>query len=71
VPDAPHWADLCEALQRECRTLGGFGRISVEVVFQGGLPIEMRVRERFAAYLLGRHQPPLSGRPPIDEPAAR
>ena len=33
---------------------------------QGGLPVELRVRDRLGTYRLGSHQPPLTGGGPLD-----
>ena len=59
------WLDLCEALQREAEAMGGFGRMTVEVVFHGGAPQELHVRERVPRYRLGGGKPPLTGRGPV------
>jgi len=64
-PCDQNWRDLCEALQREADAIGGYGRLSVEIVFHEGRPQEMHVHERTPRYRLGSTRPPLTGRSPL------
>ena len=60
-----NWRDLCEALRRESDAIGGYGRLSVEIVFHGGEPQEVHVHERVPRYRLGTAKPPLTGQSPL------
>lgn len=60
-----HWRDLCEALQREARKLGGFGRLVVELSVNGGAPQQMHVIKSEPLYRFGRSQAPLTGKGPL------
>lgn len=61
MPPDQHWTDLMEALEMEAEALGGFGEITVRIVYHSGQPREMQVRERLPHYRLGSSLPPLTG----------
>jgi hypothetical protein len=56
------WRDLIDAMLHEVEALGGYGEVTVDVVFHAGEPRSLKVRDRVVHYRLGKGDPPLPSR---------
>jgi hypothetical protein len=67
---AQHWLDLAEAIQREAANMGGYGELTVKVVFNAGLPVMLYVVKSEPHYQLRKTQAPLTGDSPLRDRAS-
>ena len=47
------WVDLLAAVEREGKAMGGYGEVTLRVIFHDGHPSRVRVAERLTDYKLG------------------